>query len=127
MSSWQEELNAKRLKTTGWYGCIAPDGWKDIVEKADRMLAHIDPEYEIHQIKEKFGTLRYYFSTKFPYGSIEQSIMDSIVLAAETRSSRTCEQCGKYGEVRDLNWIRTLCDMHYDEAKSTTSIGEDNE
>ena len=115
--SWQEELNAKRLKTKGFYGCIAPDGWQGIVEKTDQMLAYIDPDYEIHQVKEKFGTLRYYFTTALKYETIEHKIMDSIVMAAELRSSRTCETCGKYGETRDLPWVRTLCDEHHEKEK----------
>jgi hypothetical protein len=111
--SWQEELNVKRVKLDGWYGCIAPDGWRKIVEETDAMLLRLDPEYEITQVKEKFGTLRYYYDSVLPYYSIERKIMDSIVLAAETRSSRTCEICGKYGELRDDQpYIRTLCDEH---------------
>lgn len=108
--SWQEELNAKRLKSQGWYGCIAPDGWKDLVLHTDEMLAYIDPNYEIHQIKEKFGTLRYYFGSNFEYGTIQGSIMNAITRAAESRSAYLCEVCGKYGEIRDGAWIRTLCD-----------------
>lgn len=107
--TWQEELNSKRLKTKGWYGCISPDGWRKIVEETDEMLAFIDPEYEIQQIKEKFGTLRYYFASDKT--GLESKIMQSIVEAAEYKSSRTCEICGKYGELRDSRYyIRTLCD-----------------
>lgn len=106
--SWQEELNAKRLKTRGWYGCIAPDGWKDIVLKADEMLGFIDPDYEIHQIKEKFGTLRYYFGTT--KSGVESDIMYAIERWAESRSASTCESCGKFGELRGDSWVVTLCD-----------------
>jgi hypothetical protein len=112
--SWQEDLNSKRLKTKGWYGCIAPDGWQKIVEETDAMLAYLDPDYEITQVKEKFGTLRYYFTSTHDYGTIEYRIMDDIVVAAEARSSRTCEVCGKLGEVRSGSWIRTLCEEHYE-------------
>jgi hypothetical protein len=107
---WQDELNSKRLKTRGWYGCIAPDGWKDIVLKADEMLSFIDPDYEIHQIKEKFGTLRYYYGSTVTHGSVQSDIMRAIETWAERRSAFTCETCGKFGELRELSWIRTLCD-----------------
>lgn len=111
--AWQEELNKKRLKTKGWYGCIAPDGWKDIVLDTDKMLAHIDPEYEIHQIKEKFGTLRYYYGTTQEYDTIEYKIMDAIVRAAEARSAIICEVCGSWGETDwEASWVRTLCEEH---------------
>ena len=111
--SWQEELNAKRLKTKGWYGCIAPDGWKDIVLDTDKMLAYIDPDYEIHQIKEKFGTLRYYYGSKFEYASIQGRIMQAIAGYAESRSATICEVCGKWGDLDDSQYyVRTLCKEH---------------
>ncbi len=113
--SWQEDLNTKRLRTRGWYGCIAPDGWQKIVEETDAMLAHIDPEYEIHQVKEKYGTLRYYFGTWHEPDTIESKIMNAIERAAEYRSSFTCQICGKSGETRwNLPWVQTLCDEHYE-------------
>jgi hypothetical protein len=36
--------------------------------------------------------------------------MYDIVLAAEVRCARTCEYCGKRGELREGSWWRTLCD-----------------
>lgn len=109
--SWQQDFNDMRLAEGGWYGCIVDDGWKKIVLEADEMLAYIDPEYKIHQVKEKFGTLRYYYGTKKTYGSIEKRIMDAIVSAAEYKSQYICESCGGIGELRnDKSWLRTLCD-----------------
>lgn len=83
--SWQADLNAKRC-AKGWYGCIAPDVWKDIILEADEMLAFIDPDYQINQVKEKFGTLRYYFETKYDYDSIERKIMNAIAWHAEEQT-----------------------------------------
>lgn len=109
--TWQDKLNSERVKEKGWYGCIAPDGWREIVEETDEMLAFIDPEYQIHQVKEKFGTLRYYFGSVYEHGSIESKIMHAITNSAEAKSSHTCEICGKYGETRTSQYyIRTLCD-----------------
>lgn len=114
MSTWQEELNNERLASSRWYGCIAPDGWKDIVLRADAMLAYIDPNYKICQIKEKFGTLRYYFESK-KFG-IERDIMYAIADGAERMSAQTCETCGKFGELRDdRSWVVTLCSKCNDE------------
>jgi hypothetical protein len=107
--SWQEEFNDKRLKTRGWYGCIAPDGWKKIVLECDEMLAFIDPDYEICQVKEKFATLRYYYDSKKT--GIEREIMEAIVSSAERKSASTCEGCGKYGKFRDdTYYVVTMCD-----------------
>ncbi len=124
MSSWQEGLNLKRLKTKGWYGCIAPDGWKWIIEDTDRLLARLDPDYEIHQVKEKFGTLRYYYGTVADRETRE--VMDAVVSEAEKLSANTCESCGNSSVVSNLDkgikfdstavlkstggWYKTICD-----------------
>jgi hypothetical protein len=36
-------------------------GWYDLIIGLDQRLAAVNPDYEVHQVKEKFGTLRYYF------------------------------------------------------------------
>lgn len=125
--SWQQELNQKRLKTKGWYGCIAPDGWKNIVEDLDRQLSYLDPDYEIHQVKEKFGTLRYYYGTSVENDTVRE-IMDAVVGHAEMLSARVCDTCGNssytqrsaWGNKFDSSavmketlgggWIRVICD-----------------
>jgi hypothetical protein len=70
------------------------NGWKEIIRNTDEKLKYIDPDYEIAQIKEKFGGLRYYFDSSLYYGSVAHEIMDDIVRAAEYEASRTCELCG---------------------------------
>lgn len=56
----------------------------------------------VQQVKEKFGTLRYYCN-----GSDN---VDRLINLAEILSAMTCENCGKYGKIRQGGWIRTLCD-----------------
>lgn len=109
--TWQEELNDKRLASGGWYGCVVGDGWKDLVLETDAMLLRMDSEYKIQQVKEKFGTLRYYYDSDLEYDTVERRIMDAIIDAAEARSAITCERCGKYGELRTQRYyVLTLCD-----------------
>lgn len=123
---WQDELNQKR-RTAGWYGCIAPDGWKNIILDLDRQLAYLDPKYEIQQVKEKFGTLRFYYGTTVEDKTV-QEIMDALVRHAEMMSAKVCDQCGnsswiqrahwgnKYDETAVLKetvrggWFKTICD-----------------
>lgn len=100
---WQEEFNQRRLKTPGWYGCIAPDGWKNIVEDADRMLSELDPFYEIHQVKEKFGTLRFYYGTSVENETIRE-IMDAVISYAEMMSARVCDGCGNSSYIQKARW-----------------------
>ena len=41
-----------------WVQC--GKGWYPLICELDEKLAAIFPDYELHQVKEKFGTLRYY-------------------------------------------------------------------
>lgn len=58
------------------------------------------------QVKEKFGTLRFYF-----VGGNDE--VDDIIEEAELASSVTCEDCGQLGVLRPGGWVRTLCDYCY--------------
>lgn len=42
-----------------WIG--VSKGWYPLVTEVDQRLAQIMPDYEINQVKEKFGSLRYYW------------------------------------------------------------------
>jgi hypothetical protein len=44
-----------------WISC--DKGWFPLVINCDKELAILDPDYAVHQVKEKFGGLRYYFET----------------------------------------------------------------
>lgn len=41
-----------------WISCSR--GWYPLLAEAEEHLSRIDPEYQIHQVKEKFGELRIY-------------------------------------------------------------------
>lgn len=60
---------------------------------------------EVHQIKEKFGGLRFYYEGGDEY-------VRGLVDMAESWASHTCETCGNLGKQRSGGWIRTLCDVH---------------
>lgn len=61
--------------------------------------------FSVTQVKEKFGTLRYYCSGN-------DNICDFIDYA-EHASEHTCEACGEYGKLRDDGWLVTQCDKCY--------------
>lgn len=90
-----------------WISCDA--GWYPIITELDRRLAAVDPGYELHQVKEKFGCLRYYFCAS------DESYYDDmriLVLEAEQRCASTCETCGKPGSLHSSSrraWVKTLC------------------
>lgn len=68
-------------------------------------------DFQIAQVKEKFGSLRFYYDGGDEY-------IAGLVAMAESMSSRICEECGEPGFTRDGGWFVTLCDKHYAERKS---------
>lgn len=59
----------------------------------------------VDQVKEKFGTLRFYYT-----GGDDQ--IRGMVSMAESMSGVTCEECGAPGTTNGRGWISTLCDVH---------------
>jgi hypothetical protein len=57
------------------------------------------------QIKEKFGTLRWYVNNA---DKTSQKIIDF----AELMSENTCEVCGEYGKTYTTGWHKTFCLKH---------------
>lgn len=97
----------------GWGRWISHDaGWYPIITRCDEQLAAIDPDYIVHQVKEKFGTLRYY-CTPSPgkNGHPFREQFAGVIREAEATSAQTCEQCCAAGTLRDRqHWLKTLCD-----------------
>lgn len=94
------------------FGVECGSGWNNIIwslsEKLEKCISDLPIEDRQHffvvQIKEKYGTLRFYMSS-------ETYVMSDFIREAEKESSVTCEECGKPGEERtDRSWIVTLCD-----------------
>lgn len=122
---WQKELAEKHGLTCppGWYGFACGAGWRDILDRAFTALRAVGWNGEIHQIKEKFGTLRMYVA-----GDGKDALND-IIHTAEQESASTCEECGKEGRLRSGGWWHTYCDTCQEEylgrrPKSNLSLKE---
>jgi hypothetical protein len=89
-------------------------GWQPLIEQVHTDLTELLGEYDLWQIKEHFGGLRYYMA---PVAGCNPSKVDqirNIITKAEDKSFETCEVCGVIGEPRALaGWIKTLCDEHH--------------
>jgi len=70
------------------------EGWYQLVLDCDNELSGIDPNYDLQQVKEKFGGLRYYFQPSDPKLRKE---MDAVVAKYEQLASETCEASGGPG------------------------------
>jgi hypothetical protein len=76
----------------GWGASVdCEEGWWPIIAELDRQIAAIAPGYEEHQIKEKFGGLRFYYGA----GATANDARIGVLIAqAERVAARTCEVCG---------------------------------
>lgn len=88
-----------------WESCVLP-GWRPIVKHLVELCKIYD--VPIFQVKEKFGGLRFYTDKAHP-------IVDAAITLAESKCETICEICGEEGKIRNLPWIKTLCDRHYQE------------
>jgi hypothetical protein len=96
------------------YGFACGDGWFDLIDdlssKLETLIAampeNVRSKYKAVQVKEKFGTLRFYMTHS-------TNEMEEIINVAEDRSATTCDVCGLHGSLSsDRSWIRTLCEKH---------------
>ena len=89
-----------------------PVGWQPMVEELCSKVAQIVDEhnltFEIGQIKEKFGGLRFYYSYE---GDRVDEISD-LIHGAEERSFNVCEVTGEEGDLcikgKGYGWMKTL-------------------
>jgi hypothetical protein len=96
----------------GYPECNA--GWRDLIERAcvriENALDNGDA-VKIVQIKEKYGTLRFYLSGCLP--SETEAKVREVVSLAEARSACTCETCGAVGRLYNRGgWFATACSEH---------------
>lgn len=98
------------------WGFSCGDGWYYLIDTlCDTIQSHIDNSIKFNnkeisqvvavQVKEKFGTLRFYYNGGDDY-------IDGAVMLAELLSGKICDKCGNPGKLRDGGWVRTLCNEH---------------
>jgi hypothetical protein len=74
----------------------------EIVAGDFRQVPESIPQVTLDQVKEKFGTLRFYYSGGDDY-------ISGMVSLAESLTGVTCESCGNVGERRGGGWVHTYC------------------
>ena len=125
--------NASMMETLMCWGFEHGDGWYNIINAlCDNMQSHIDWSHKqnawdlkwnlehpdeqrpvrepvaqvvVIQVKEKFGSLRFYYEGG-------DDTISGMVRMAESMSAVMCEECGAPAETRGPGWIRTLCEVH---------------
>ena len=125
--------------SSGWYQLIH-DLCREITERYE--VDEVAVDIVIEQIKEKFASLRFYYSYEDAPCPIQafdflgdgigirfcppntggdekiknlRSDIAQIVRRYEEKSKTVCEECGQTGNTRmDMPWKRTLCDDCYE-------------
>ena len=83
-----QEYKEKRLEE------ILAGGFREVPEPF--------PQVTLDQVKEKFGTLRFYYTGGDDY-------IRGLVSMAESMTAITCESCGNPGKQGGKGWVRTEC------------------
>jgi len=128
------------------WGCECSGGWYPLIRELCQTITDrytqdgIPVDIVVKQIKEKFASLRFYYSfedtpcalqaidflggssLRFePYNENDDDAkkklrhdISQIVRAFENKSKAICEYCGKEGIIRmDMRWKKTLCNECY--------------
>ena len=107
--------NKPMMETCMCWGFDCGDGWFNILDQLmGNIQHHIDwknknsevvAQVTLDQVKEKFGTLRFYYSGG-------DDTIDGMVRMAESMSGVTCQECGNPGTQTQGGWIKTVCEAH---------------
>jgi hypothetical protein len=107
--------NKDMQETCMCWGFAVGDGWFQLLNQLmGNIQNHIDwqnrngevvSQVTVDQVKEKFGTLRFYYTGGDDY-------IRGMVTMAESMSGVICEECGKPGTSTGGGWIKTVCIEH---------------
>lgn len=90
----------------GWFGPL-----NELCSKIEQILTRLPEDergFQVAQVKEKFGGLRFYIDgpkNKEAYDDIQVLIGN-----AESACYKLCEDCGNPGTRRNSGWIKVRCD-----------------
>ena len=107
--------NLPMTETAMCWGFECGDGWFPLINQLMSNIQHhldwknkdgeVVPQVVLDQVKEKFGTLRFYYTGGDDY-------VRGLVSMAEAMSEILCEECGKPGTRTSGGWIKTACVEH---------------
>jgi hypothetical protein len=104
------DRHAPMIGTAMCWGFECGDGWEPLIRRLSQKLEDLIktglPNAEVLvralQVKEKYGTLRFYLTCG-------TDAMYKEIGFAENESATVCEYCGKPGRLTGHGWYTTLC------------------
>ena len=108
--------NMSMQETAMCWGFSCGDGWFVLIDElCGSIQSYIDlnsrpdrviPQVIVDQVKEKLGTLRFYYTGG-------NDLIHGMVWFAESMSGRICDKCGEPGTRQsDNGWVYTVCKSH---------------
>jgi hypothetical protein len=95
-----------------------PLGWLNLIYQLNIRLKSMFPNYVIHQVKEKFGGLRFYYSINRDFTTSKSNKKKIIkfqttVNEAEIIANYVCAICGNYNKENiSTGWKSPRCREH---------------
>jgi hypothetical protein len=119
------------------WGLACGDGWYGILRDLTKQIRYLDERCHFAtratQVKEKFGTLSFYYTTRpltafsdvETYGDILYAVIHNVELVSEY----VCETCGDKVTacIRGTSWLYVRCDACWAELKSELGIIEEGD
>lgn len=93
------------------FGFECNDGWFNLLDCLCKSIVSYQKYNKItpvvvQQVKEKFGSLRFYYQGGDDY-------IDGMTRLAEVISENTCEECGDKGTIdKNAGWLKCRCEKH---------------
>jgi len=93
------------------FGFECDDGWFQLIYDLSKQISEICPRVKAAQVKEKFGTLRFYIDG---VQMDKADLIYDLIQKAESKSGTICERCGENKTVKcegtkGSYWVKTLC------------------
>jgi hypothetical protein len=116
-----QQRNWAMQHTCMCWGIDCGDGWFNILKKLTlgikALATHFGGDVQASQVKEKFGTLRFYFTSSH-VSTETRDLLDTLIYwmieSAERETEYTCASCGERGKLYDeTGWIKVRCEKCY--------------
>lgn len=112
MSTIREEL-ISRIIDPFEKQIYCESGWDGLLYDLHDKVVAVDPNYTLAQVKEKFGTLRFYYNASNPE---QHEIIRTLVRFYEKLSGSVCEKTGARGSLMFKGGLyKTLSDEYLDQ------------
>ena len=100
-----------------------PVGWFALVDRLctdlESLLGHRTDSFVVAQVKEKFGSLRFYYDWNGGHGEADTQAtplaeqLRTLIDAAREQSNRICQKCGAPAVLASHGgWTAALCEQH---------------